>query len=104
MNMIDYINAENCRSVIIGNYFGDAEIINCDICDNCTEKKLQNKRELLIPEIIEMILAGINNDPKDLETLIMLVEEDKKSVVQAIDFLAKEQKIKIHQDGRIGLK
>ena len=48
MNMIDYINAENCRSGIIGNYFGDAEIINCDICDNCTEKKLQKKFGSLI--------------------------------------------------------
>jgi ATP-dependent DNA helicase RecQ len=102
--MIDYINAENCRSVIIGNYFGDAEIINCDICDNCTEKKLQKKRELLVPEIMEIILSEIKDDPKKLETLKALIKKDDTSVMKAISFLADEQKIKIYQDGRIGLK
>ncbi|MEN9370983.1 MAG: hypothetical protein RLZZ64_58, partial [Bacteroidota bacterium] len=104
MNMIDYINAENCRSVIIGNYFGDAEIINCDICDNCTEKKLQKKRELLVPEIMEIILSEIKDDPKELETLKAMIKKDDTSVMKAISFLADEQKIKIYQDGRIGLK
>jgi hypothetical protein len=33
-----------------------------------------------------------------------LVNEDEKSVMQAISFLAGEQKIKIQIDGKIGLK
>jgi ATP-dependent DNA helicase RecQ len=104
MNMIEYIHAEKCRSVLIGKYFGDAEIINCDICDNCVEKNLEKKRELVVPKIIEMILSEINDYPKDLEKLKTLIDEDDKSVMQAISFLAKEQKIKIYPDGRIGLK
>jgi len=104
MNMIDYINTENCRSIFIGQYFGDAEIVNCDICDNCTEKKLQKKRETLIPEIMGMILSEIIDDPKDLETLKAIIKKDDASVMQAISFLVDEQKIKIYQDGKIGLK
>ena len=104
MNMIEYIHAEKCRSVLIGKYFGDAEIINCDICDNCVEKNLEKKRELVVPKIIEIILSEINDYPKDLEKLKTLVDEDDKSFMQAISFLSKEQKIKIHPDGRIELK
>jgi hypothetical protein len=51
-----------------------------------------------------MILSEINDYPKDLEKLKTLIDEDDKSVMQAISFLAKEQKIKIYPDGRIGLK
>jgi hypothetical protein len=33
-----------------------------------------------------------------------IIEKDDLSVMKAISFLAEEQKIKIYQDGRIGLK
>jgi hypothetical protein len=33
-----------------------------------------------------------------------LIKKDDTSVMKAISFLADEQKIKIYQDGRIGLK
>lgn len=103
-NMIEYIQANKCRSVLIGQYFGDLEIIECDICDNCTENKLEKKRAFLIPEIIATILAEIKTDPKSLDHLKSLFSRDEKSVMQAITYLHEEQKIKLHQDGRIGLK
>jgi ATP-dependent DNA helicase RecQ len=35
-----YVHASNqCRSVIIGNYFGDQQIQPCGICDNCLNQK-----------------------------------------------------------------
>jgi ATP-dependent DNA helicase RecQ len=103
-NMIEYIQTDNCKSVFIGQYFGDSAIVDCDICDNCAEKKLQKKRELIIPEIMETILSEIKDVPKELETLKAIIEKDDMSVMKAISFLAEEQKIKIYQDGRIGLK
>lgn len=103
-NMIEYIHTDNCRSVVIGKYFGDREIVNCGICDNCVEKKLEKNRVSVIPEMIATILAEINQGPKTLAHLKTLLFEDEKSVMQAITFLNEEQKIKIYQDGRIGLK
>jgi predicted transcriptional regulator len=90
--------------VIIGQYFGDAEIVACGICDNCAETKLEKKRAVLIPEMIAAILAEIKEGPKSLDYLKSLHSEDEKSVMQAISYLNEEQKIKIYQDGRIGLK
>lgn len=54
--------------------------------------------------MIATILAEINQGPKTLAHLKTLLFEDEKSVMQAITFLNEEQKIKIYQDGRIGLK
>ncbi|MEY3245192.1 MAG: hypothetical protein RL253_348, partial [Bacteroidota bacterium] len=51
-----------------------------------------------------MILSEINEDPKELETLKSIIKKDDISIMKAISFLAEEQKIKIYQDGRIGLK
>jgi len=103
-NIIEYIHTDNCRSVLIGLYFGDSAIIDCGICDNCAEKNLEKKRAVFIPELIATILAEINAEPKSLDYLKSLLIEDEKSVMQAINYLNEEQKIKIYQDGRIGLK
>jgi ATP-dependent DNA helicase RecQ len=103
-NIIEYIHLQKCRSVLIGQYFGDLDITDCGNCDYCSEIKLEKKREHLIPEIREIILAEIKYEAKDIETLKSLLNEDDKSVMKAISFLAGEQKIKIFQDGRIGLK
>jgi len=103
-NIIEYIYTNKCRSIFIGQYFGDKEIDACNICDNCVELKLEKNRELIIPKIMQVILKEIKGNPKDLEELKYLVNEDEKSVMQAISFLAGEQKIKIQIDGKIGLK
>jgi ATP-dependent DNA helicase RecQ len=103
-NIIEYIYTNKCRSIFIGQYFGDKEIDACNICDNCVELKLEKNRELIIPKIMQVILKEIKGNPKDLEELKSLVNEDEKSVMQAISFLAGEQKIKIQIDGKIGLK
>jgi ATP-dependent DNA helicase RecQ len=103
-NMIEYIHTDNCRSVLIGQYFGDSAIIDCGICDNCAEKNLEKKRAVFIPALIATILAEIKEEPKSLDYLKSLLIEDQKSVMQAINYLNEEQKIKIYQDGRIGLK
>jgi ATP-dependent DNA helicase RecQ len=103
-NIIEYIHTDNCRSVLIGQYFGDSAIIDCGICDNCAEKNLEKKRAVFIPALIATILAEIKAEPKSLDYLKSLLIEDEKSVMQAINYLNEEQKIKIYQDGRIGLK
>ena len=103
-NMIEYIRTDNCRSVLIGQYFGDSAIIDCGICDNCAEKKFEKKRTVIIPELIATILTEIKAEPKGLDYLKSLLFEDEKSVMQAINYLNEEGKIKIYQDGRIGLK
>jgi ATP-dependent DNA helicase RecQ len=102
--MINYTKDDTCKSMLIGNYFGDTQIQACGICDNCEEKTLIKTRELLIPDIINLILLLIKEEAKTIEYLKKAIEADEKSIVTAIAFLKDEDKISIHHGGKIGLK
>jgi ATP-dependent DNA helicase RecQ len=103
-NIINYIYTENCRSVFIGNYFGDLAIIDCEICDNCRQKKFSKNRTTLVSEMVNAILMDLKHEPKQLDFLLAQFQTDEKSFMEALTFLQKEQKIKRLPDGRIGLK
>lgn len=103
-NMIDYIHSSSCRSVFIGNYFEDVSIDACGICDNCIEKQIAPQREIIVEKIITTILLSLKEEPKNLELLSKITGADQTSVSKAISYLKDEQKIKVLQDGRIGLK
>lgn len=103
-SMINYTKDDTCKSMLIGNYFGDTQIQACGICDNCEEKTLIKTRELLIPDIINLILLLIKEEAKTIECLKKAIEADEKSIVTAIAFLKDEGKISIHHGGKIGLK
>lgn len=103
-NMINYIYTENCRSVFIGNYFGDLAIVDCEICDNCTQKKFSKNRTTLVSEMVNAILMDLKHEPKQLDFLLAQFQTDEKLFMEALTFLQKEQKIKRLPDGRIGLK
>jgi len=104
MNMIDYVHSISCRSIYIGNYFEDASIDECGICDNCKEKQIAPQREILIEKIITTILPALKEEPKKIEFLLEMTGADQLSLAKAIRYLKDEQKIKVLQDGRIGLK
>ncbi len=103
-SMINYTKDDTCKSMLIGNYFGDTQIQACGICDNCEEKTLIKTRELLIPDIINSILILIKEESKTIEYLKEAINADEKSFVTAIAFLKDEDKISIQQGGKIGLK
>jgi ATP-dependent DNA helicase RecQ len=102
--MVDYIFSSSCRSVYIGNYFEDATIENCEICDNCSEKKIAPQRDGLIESIIPTLLHELKKEPQKIELLLKITGVDQTSLLKAIGYLKDEQKISILQDGRIGLK
>ena len=104
MNMIDYIYSTRCRSTFIGNYFEDSAIEECGICDNCSEKQIAPYRERIIERIITSVLHEIKEEPKKIDLLLKTTGADQVSLASAIRYLKDEQKIKVFQDGTIGLK
>jgi ATP-dependent DNA helicase RecQ len=95
-------NTKDCRSVVIGNYFGDGDIKPCGICDNCLQQK---KTELgagefsLIREFIEKILEA--GPLKTSDVLLSLKNISEEKAWQVIEFLQAEKKITVDQDGRL---
>lgn len=104
--MIHYVNEEvECRSRMIGSYFGDTAIKACCVCDNCLRKKAitisKEEFDLLHHRILNLVkyesLQG-----RDL--LSKLGDVKKEKAWKVIEFLQAENKIEMDQQGRVKLK
>ncbi|MBL7748859.1 MAG: RecQ family ATP-dependent DNA helicase [Chitinophagaceae bacterium] len=104
--MVYYVKeTTECRSRIIGIYFGDISIKPCGICDNC----LNQKASILTKEEFEILHHRIINlvkyEPlhtKDLLAKLSGVKREKAWKV--IEFLQAENKIEMDKTGRVTLK
>ncbi|RZM19688.1 MAG: RecQ family ATP-dependent DNA helicase [Pedobacter sp.] len=103
--MIAYTAEKNiCRSRFIGSYFGDNEMRDCGVCDNCTQQKKQlfDHRYLaaIYTELKKLIpLEGISAN----ELLVSLHTEEER-LWQVLGYLQRENKITVDAKGVIRLK
>jgi ATP-dependent DNA helicase RecQ len=104
--MIHYVKEDgDCRSRMIGYYFGDVAIKACGVCDNCLRKKAisisKEEFDLLHHRILNLVkyesLPG-----RDL--LSKLGDVKKEKAWKVIEFLQAENKIEMDQQGRVKLK
>jgi len=104
--MISYVKEEaDCRSRMIGVYFGDNNIRTCGICDNCLkQRKLTVSKEefTVIHERIRHIMQDDSLEVKELFNQLQDIKKEKAWKV--IEFLQAENKLRIEKDGRIRLK
>lgn len=104
--MLYYVKEEGeCRSRIIGNYFGDEKIKACGICDNCLKQKAAH----LSKEEFEMLHHRIINMVKyetlhTRELLLKLNGIKKEKAWKVLEFLQAENKIEMDAGGRVTLK
>ncbi len=100
---IHYIeNSLTCRSMVIGNYFGDTGMKNCGICDNCLNKKKEPVSEVEFNAIRERILVALKHGPIELKVLLVQLKDIKKEKAwELINFLQAEKKISLTPDGMI---
>lgn len=104
--MISFVTEEtDCRSRMIGVYFGDGDIKTCGICDNCLRQKkitLSKEEFTVIHERIKHIMQDDSLEVKDLFNQLQDIKKEKAWKV--IEFLQAENKLRIEKDGRIRLK
>lgn len=103
--MQSYIADEKaCRSKIIGNYFGDTEIKDCGVCDNCLKKR----NNQLTREAFEILQSRIRETLTEPSTIPQLMAQlqgmDKDHIWTVINFLTREEKIQMLEDGTISWK
>lgn len=101
--IINYLNILTvCRSRFIGNYFGDSEIADCGICDNCLKKKSTFVNENEFISIKEKVINIINKENATIQNVLQLYKNIKKEKLWTVlEFLQDEKIIKIESDGRI---
>lgn len=97
-------NKLTCRSVIIGNYFGDTTIETCGICDNCLESKKRKMQTEEFFEINSAIERKISVSAVSLSELQAALSYPKDKVKEVIQFLISEEKVLVSSSGKISLK
>ncbi|MEI9810962.1 MAG: ATP-dependent DNA helicase RecQ [Bacteroidota bacterium] len=104
--MIRFTKEESeCRSRIIGSYFGDKQIRSCGICDNCLRQKaitLSKEEFDFIHSQIQSITKKERLQIKDL--MLKLNGVKKEKAWKVIEFLQAENKMEMETGGYIRLK
>ncbi|MBS1575218.1 MAG: RecQ family ATP-dependent DNA helicase [Bacteroidetes bacterium] len=105
-SMISYTTETiECRSKITANYFGDMEIKDCGICDNCLRKKetpLTREEFEIIHIRIKQALTEKSISAKELLQQLNGIKKEKAWKV--IDTLQAENKITVDKEGLIRSK
>jgi ATP-dependent DNA helicase RecQ len=103
--MIRFIGTTNqCRSKMIGAYFGDESMNDCGICDNCLRKKNVSLTREEFARIHNSIVTTLQNRSllaKELLTELGSIKKEKAWKV--IEFLQAENKIEMDESGKINL-
>ena len=103
--IVSYITDEkSCRSVMIGNYFNDRNLMPCGICDNCIR---QNNTPLIAGEFKDIsgqVINLLKTGAKTPEVLLSDFETGKKQKAwTVINYLMSENIIQSDQTGKLCL-
>lgn len=102
-SMLHYVSEQQqCRSQLLGAYFGDESLSDCGICDNCLAKKQESLSASAKATLRERILQLVTPYPCSTAALLQQLSGiDKEKARQIIDQLQAEEKIKIDKSGLI---
>ncbi|CAN5623921.1 ATP-dependent DNA helicase RecQ [soil metagenome] len=101
--MLRYLHLQkDCRSKYIYNYFGDAAVKDCGICDECLHKKGSSLTEEEFRKIEQRIFHHTDSITIPVKDLLQHLRGFKKEKVwKVLKFLQSEKKIEIDEFGII---
>jgi ATP-dependent DNA helicase RecQ len=104
--MVQYVKTTaDCRSRIIGNYFGDAAMKQCGICDNCLKQKATPLSKEEFDSIHQLVVTILTNGPLEIKQLLtQLTGIKKEKAWKVLDFLQAENIIVTDAGGKVRLK
>ncbi|MCX6201768.1 MAG: RecQ family ATP-dependent DNA helicase [Bacteroidetes bacterium] len=98
------INPGCCRSVFIGNYFGDTDKSTCGICDYCLAQKKTKLESAAFTSIEQQLYASLTRSPSPIDQLLITLGKDKEEEIwEVIRFLESENRLILKEDGTIQL-
>lgn len=100
--IIHYIvETKVCRSKIISEYFGDANMKDCGICDNCLRKRKSELSKEEFEQITILLKKNLREPTSMIHVLRELKNIRKENLWTVINFLVEEGNIHIQPDGKI---
>jgi len=98
------INPGCCRSVFIGNYFGDTDKDTCGICDYCLGLKKNKIDADTFTGIEQGLFALLSTSPSPIDSIFeALGKENKEKIWEVMQFLESENRLILNEDGTIQL-
>ena len=89
-----------CRSVFIGNYFGDADKEPCGICDYCLGHKKNKIDAVTFTNIEKGLFALLSTSPSPIDSIFeALGKENKEKIWEVMQFLESENRLILNEDG-----
>ena len=98
--MIRFATGETCKSVLIGNYFGDGTILACGKCDSCK----RNKNSITADQLVRDIIIFLTHKPAAYQELRKAIPSEENKLLEALQFLRDQEKISMDENGWIVLK
>lgn len=93
-----------CRSVFIGNYFGDTDKEPCGICDYCLGLKKNKIDAVTFTGIEQRLFALLSRSPSPIDPIFeALGKENKEKIWEVMQFLESENRLMLNEDGTIQL-
>jgi ATP-dependent DNA helicase RecQ len=104
--MVSYVKEEGeCRSRIIGSYFGDGSIRPCGICDNCLRQKATSLSKEEFEALHHRIINIVKYESLHTKDLLLKLNGVKKEKAwKVLEFLQAESKIEMNAGGWVKLK
>jgi len=101
--MVRYVHTTtSCRSEMIGRYFGDEEIKQCGICDNCLEQKRKPVEGDEFDLIQHKILKAASSRAISFKQLLQeMSEHSTYNTNEVLRYLQAEDKIVVDENGKI---
>ncbi len=102
--MVNYAEETNkCRSVMLGNYFGDTGSETCGICDNCVAKRKKESVDFSSFQSITTFLdqAAANGEIEIKSILNHLTFTEREKILEVVQYLMQEEKIKMNEKGNL---
>jgi len=97
-------NPGYCRSVFIGNYFGDTDKSACGICDYCLAHKKSKLENAAFSSIEQQLYTLLTKSPSPIDQLLMTIgKENEEEVWEVIRFLESENRLIMNEEGTIQL-
>lgn len=101
-NMIHYTTQdERCRSVVIGEYFGDTESKPCGICDICLKKRREAKANSDTTTAADRVVELLRSESLTVKEAVARVGGNPQHIVETIDKLVCEGKILVSKGSKL---
>jgi len=105
-SMIRYVEeTAECRSRMIGSYFGDDDLNDCNICDNCLRRRSIHLSKEEFDNINDMIVNSMKDHSIHTKELLQQLTGIKKEKAwKVLHHLQAENKIELDNAGWVRLK